>query len=421
MGVEVSASWLVVFLATLIAFGTLYPAANNAGERMADAGAAELQDDREQRKTEIEIKRVEWDGNQVTIKVKNTGQTKLTVNGADVLVNGEYYSPSEGDEYSVDGDSDTDIWRPRETLRIVLSTPTPNRVKVVTEHGLAQFTEKIIMILGDGVVFTNSTSDLLSPEQNQSIMDSYDITDSQVIGPLAEGFGNDSADEIPFVDSNNNLFIVDNSGEKHNLTEGAKAQYSRLTIGTWQGSPTSVFYVDTGTNNIRRVTPDGSDNSVISLTADGVAGIADFDGDGNDELIYGGNSPTGLSDSINYIDDDETIHGTGVSYGENNGIGVGEPADFDSDGTARVPIVDGSNVIKLVDQNGNTETLTSGIAMKAPLASLDWDGDGESDIVFLNTNGRLRYIDNVTGSNTVKTIKDESGNEVTADDDAGAA
>lgn len=416
-GYSTPATFAFLFLATLVATSAFYGATHDAAERGIGAGNDRLDAHREQLDTDIEIAVAKWNGETLIVEVENTGSVTLDVTATDLVANGTYRPPDSFDERTVDG-ADSEYWAPGEVLRIEVATGAVERVKVVVEHGIASFTG-VRHVLGDALVFTSS-DELRSMERNESIT-GYDVLDAPAIGPLGIDFDDDGRDEVPFVDSLGTVTLIDANNESEDLlSEAAKSSETRLAVGTWQGSDQSVFYVDAVTGDIERVTANGSTTTIADVSGDGVAGIADFDGDGEDELVYGGDS--GTSDSVNYVDDNGTTVTTDAGYGVNNGIGLGEPGDFDGDGTARVPIVDGSNNILLVDSDGNTETINgSGVATKAPLATLDWDGDGDLEIVFVHTDGTLRYVDDVTGSNTVKTVEDADGNSVSADGDAGAA
>ena len=107
--------------------------------------------------------------------------------------------------------------------------------------------------------------------------------------------------------------------------------------------------------------------------------------------------------------------------GERVVAAVARRADFDGDGTARIPIIDGSQNILLVDHNGNTVTLGGGGAAKSPLGTADLDLDGSPEIYYARSNGRLRFIDDVTNSNTVKDVTDAQNNQPRGERETGVA
>ena len=91
--------------------------------------------------------------------------------------------------------------------------------------------------------------------------------------------------------------------------------------------------------------------------------------------------------------------------GTSDGIGLGRPADLDGDGTARIPVVDGSNRLVLVNSTGSETVLVGSGVAKAPVAAVDWDDDGELEVMY-RSSGNLRWVDNVGDSN------DDKGTEI---------
>lgn len=142
MGFSVSGSAAIIFLAAFIGFGVLYTSAYNSFELMDTAV-----DDREaqllgQQNTDIEILAVETDtvDQTVNVTVENTGSTEINVNDTDLLLNGTYQTSV---NTSVDRVGDRALWLPGENLTIQSNyDPTGTvRVKVITIHGIADFTE----------------------------------------------------------------------------------------------------------------------------------------------------------------------------------------------------------------------------------------------------------------------------------------
>jgi archaellum component FlaF (FlaF/FlaG flagellin family) len=148
MGFGTSGSALVIFTGLFLAVGTLYTATANVTESIHDAG----EDQREQRlaaqETHVEIANATWNGTSenLTVAVDNTGETALSVEYTDVVVDGTYV-PVEAFERQTVDDRTTDTWRPGG--RLVLKDGdtvagfdgAPERVKVVTETGVADVSE----------------------------------------------------------------------------------------------------------------------------------------------------------------------------------------------------------------------------------------------------------------------------------------
>lgn len=128
----------VLFVGVLIAISTAYPMMSTANERVQTA--VDDRDDRamSQRNSDIELANVTYNATNDTlvVRVNNTGSRTLSIADTDVLVDGTY---RQGYATAVDGDGSRTIWVPGETLRIEVSTSTrPDRVKVVTEFGIAE-------------------------------------------------------------------------------------------------------------------------------------------------------------------------------------------------------------------------------------------------------------------------------------------
>ena len=281
--------------------------------------------------------------------------------------------------------------------------------------------------LGGPLVYTDSNGNLFSIKNGSSRTD-YNYFAAKVIGPKSVNLDEDGAIEIPVVNGNGELEFVDSNGPVTNPPNNAQnpqSSKSLMAVGVWDGSATSVFYA--GKNNkIYRATKT-TQKEVNPLNgqakADAVLGIADIDGDGSKELIYGGKGDGGNSNTVNYIDspDGGIGHISNSQYGTNNAPGVGTPADFDGDGKSVVPIVDGSNNIKLLDSDGVVKTITVSSATKAPITTRDVDGDEKLEIVYLRSS-KLKYIDEVgTPNPTSHFIRNEVGDKVQASGKRGVA
>jgi flagellar protein FlaF len=423
MGFEVSATYAIIALVVFISLGTFYGAVSNTAEQVTESLEDEQNQFHEVFRTDFTITSVGYSGNTLRLDVKNTGETKLSVAETDLLVDGEYILATNRTS-TVSGSGSTNLWAPGETLELSVELTSPDRVKVVTKHGIAATESVAVFSLTANVAFTNSSSSLRSYGIDNSFT-SYTGT-ATAVGPPISDFVSQNTKEIPSVNSSGDVVVTTATDERTVLASNAKTGSARLSAGRWQDSDPSLFYVESGTKDIIRVTSDGTTTPITAnsdIEAQGVAGIGDIDGDGSDELIYGGNGPDGTSNSVIYVDEDGTIVGTKIGYGVNNGIGLGEPADFDSDGTVRVPYVDGSNNINLVDDSGGTtQLISSGAAAKAPMATGDFDDDDLLEIYFVgSSNGELKILDNATVDNTVRTVTDDQGTSATADNDAGVS
>ena len=139
MGFSTSGSMAILFVGVLVCLGTVYPVAETANERVTDATLE--RDDRalDGRNTAIDVTNVSYDADNDTlvVNVTNTGSTTLSVDDTDLLVDGAY---QDGYTTRVDGEGGRTIWVPGERLQFELTgvTTAPDRLKVVTEHGVAE-------------------------------------------------------------------------------------------------------------------------------------------------------------------------------------------------------------------------------------------------------------------------------------------
>ncbi|WP_254762004.1 flagellin [Natrinema marinum] len=137
MGFSTSGATAIIFVGVLVAAGIAVPVLQTAQEERRTAIAE--RDDRAlaMRNTAIEV--ASWSYNEsgnddFTMDVNNTGSTVLSVSETDLLVDGVYQGSY---ATSVDGTADRELWQPGETLTVTVSTSRPDRVKIVTEHGIA--------------------------------------------------------------------------------------------------------------------------------------------------------------------------------------------------------------------------------------------------------------------------------------------
>lgn len=250
---------------------------------------------------------------------------------------------------------------------------------------------------------------------------SIGISGVDALGNSATDIDGDGLTEIPYIE-NGNLRVIDSDDNVQNLvadthSSNPDTDKTLIHIGSWLGTETSIFYVNENHDTIYRVNTDGDVSSVASPNngANAVVGIDDINGDNQDELIF-----ADASQQIRYVESGggtSKVQGGGV--GSNNGIGVGETSDFDGDGIARVATVDGSNNIRLVGVSEPDITISSTSATKSPVTVSDIDSDSESEIVYVSTSGDIRYVDNPLGSQQVRDLTDEDGNQITGGDQIG--
>jgi hypothetical protein len=194
-----------------------------------------------------------------------------------------------------------------------------------------------------------------------------------------------------------------------------KKQKTRLTLAAWPPAALSgvlILAADKNTSKILAFDSDGNDEVVANPSngCGGVSGVADIDGDGSDELVF-----IDSSQQMRYLEQNGTVVKIqNAAVGSNNSAGFGPPVDFNGDGVIRIPFIDGSQNPAVVTADGSKTILnSSGIAKKAAVAPVDIDGDGDPEFMFLgNSSGKIKYIDDVLGSNAVETLQVD-GNPVT--------
>jgi flagellar protein FlaF len=141
MGFGTSGSALLIFAALFLAVGSLYTATTNATERVRDAQEAQTDHQQTILVTDVDVTNATYNtttGN-FTIYVTNTGESTLSPDHVDAVVDGDYFDSSEFERVTVDG-RETGVWRPGETLTLVDtdSVPgVPGRVKFVSGPGVA--------------------------------------------------------------------------------------------------------------------------------------------------------------------------------------------------------------------------------------------------------------------------------------------
>jgi len=138
MGVSTSASLLVVFFGALVALGAVYTAGSNTTAELSDAYGESLSTQAEIQETGLELTAVYHEPESaLTVRADNVGSRTLSTETTDVLVDGAYRPLSEFEISTVD-DRETEVWAAGEQLRLETETAPPERVKLVTERGVAE-------------------------------------------------------------------------------------------------------------------------------------------------------------------------------------------------------------------------------------------------------------------------------------------
>jgi len=314
------------------------------------------------------------------------------------------------------------------------------RVYAVTGGGASDYIDINISgaeIPQPGVVYATTGGSLSTVDTSGVVAESeYGVSGVEAAGPQQLDFAFGSEPEVPYIDGNGDLGIVDLSGNRRTLVDddtyvpGVNSQ--RLAVGEVSVATNNDFRTGTGPfvyfiNGIGLLTrvdangnvapvEDGNNNNII---AQAVAGTGDIDGDGTPELVY-----VDSNSQFAYLEERnngkaQTVSLTG-SPTLNTPNAVGEPADFDSDGQAEIPYIDGSEDVNYVDDTGTVTTVVSGAGGEVPVGAADRDSDNTPEIVYVDASGtqRLAYADPTDGK---VFMTDSSGNEITAKTGTGAS
>ncbi len=254
------------------------------------------------------------------------------------------------------------------------------------------------------------------------------LDDVQVIGSSDKDLNGDGGNDLPYI-KNGNLQFFDGKETTQTLVSDSDSSdpaesKTLMAVTEWQGSDTSVFYVDGDNEEIYRVDDSGSPTVVATPNkgAQAVMGTGDIDGDGTDELLFADGSQ-----QVRYLEPDRTVEKLdGAQAGSNNGIGVGQPPDFDGDGTVRVALVDGSNNVKIAGGAESSKTFSATEAAKAPVTASDVDDDNDPEVVYVSDDGinngpdkPLRYIDDPFGGSSIELLEDDDGDPIDGDGELG--
>ena len=277
------------------------------------------------------------------------------------------------------------------------------------DRGLLIYAVKTSQSNGDIRVYNPATDTVSNPPQSRP---------ASALGDTADIVG-DSAVDIPYLtkQGKNRVYattVGESSDTQIPKQNSAKPKIdpnkpTRIAVGEWQPADLSgkLILAESNQGNIAGIDADGN-AEVIARPGNGcsaVMGVADVDDDGSDEIIFFDGSQ-----EIRYLNQDDSTEKVPTGgVGSNNGSGIGPPADFDGDGVPRVPFIDGSQNPTLITSDGvKTRLNKNGVAKKAGVAPVDIDADGDLELLFFgNDEGKVQYVDDVLGSNTIETLKVE--------------
>ncbi|WP_280537761.1 flagellin [Halopenitus sp. POP-27] len=143
MGISVSASAAIIAAGLFIAFGAMYPVAENGFDRVTSAQETSHDRALERENVDVTFVNATDDGTTLNVTVENTGAESIPVPRTTLVADNEYVSvdPSETTVYDADadpstGDTETELWLPGERLRFSVPSDGENAVLVATESGI---------------------------------------------------------------------------------------------------------------------------------------------------------------------------------------------------------------------------------------------------------------------------------------------
>jgi len=129
MGFATSVTVVIFFVAILIITSIAYPTLINSYRTIQDSQDDKHEIRMDQLNTAIDVKSIiDWNPNNITITISNTGTTVLDVNNMEILVDGLYTA------YSA---APTGYWIPGTDVqfKVTASTTTNHQIMIITENG----------------------------------------------------------------------------------------------------------------------------------------------------------------------------------------------------------------------------------------------------------------------------------------------
>ena len=310
-----------------------------------------------------------------------------------------------------------------DTVRVVWQVDDTREYQIAKKSIDDEAGDTPIWKCSDGTVYTGSSSGINAVNgADGKVVPLSTPGNVEGLGPTRIDLTGDGSRDTPYVDDNGRIRITNETNSSTTLATDIDFSGSigyektRLWAGTWNGSDPSVFFVDEDNEEIYRVNRTGPPVEVAAPDNDAqaVVGTGDIDGDGTDELVFADGSQ-----QLRYLEASGSIKNVaGGQTGSNNGIGSGSLVDFNGDGAESAVVVDGSNDVKITSET-KTTTVSIGDAAKTPPTVANVDDDGKQEVVYVSTGEKLKYIDDVEGSNDVNFLRDEDGNKIDGSDSTG--
>jgi hypothetical protein len=274
-----------------------------------------------------------------------------------------------------------------------------------------------------GVAYVDSTgNNYLESVDAQGRVAFYDVINPGTVGPIEKDLDNDGRLELPYIDGNGNIKIVDKTGGPTKFVDSSKVKTgtTRIGVGDLDGDGTPAVIFRGTSSRISKKEVGGSvrsikytdGNSNVDLKGHAVAGVADFDSKGSPELVYV--ESTDNSELATFDPDEKNGKGKQRVLNEKPGSpnAIGSPGDYDGDGEQEVPYVTQSDELALIDNGKKVTVLTGSGTPKpttSPMGRLDVTGDANPEVIFRGANNQIYYA---TADGSVEPLLDRYGREL---------
>jgi hypothetical protein len=259
-----------------------------------------------------------------------------------------------------------------------------------------------------------------STQNAETIVDTG-VSDAVTLGRISD-LDDDGTLEVPAINDNGDLVLIEPNGSADTLTSSAAAG-SRAALGVGDGPADAstngepeIIYRGTSPGNGEPFyfSLSGSGNRIVQDSTEGIFGFGDYNDDGAKNVAYLDADPADITNNIFYVDggnpEDTGYPGVGGTV-----EGIGPLADFDFDGVPRAAVITESATgveLALVDTSGTATTISSSASPATlglvgvvdgrplPIGAADVSGDYELEIIFVDGSDNLKAID--LGGNVTK-------------------
>lgn len=256
------------------------------------------------------------------------------------------------------------------------------------------------------LIYVKSTNnELVYLDRNFSERSTGVTGDIRALGPSMH-FDGDGIREIPYAIADGSggpaLKVVDLTGSVTRVDKNIMGytNYGRLGVADVNNDGDLDIVYPNEDKALNYASSASSQTQIVKTGTNGVdakpaafMGAIDGDNNGREELYW-----IGTSSNVKYITQSSLqkiqFPSGGFHVGSNNNIGVGAPRDVNNDGDFSWAQINGSNNPGLVPETGGSFSSlnTSNQAVKAPIGFADVTSNSREEVVFVDTNGDLRWV-----------------------------